>query len=240
MIIDIHSHALPALDDGAHDLDETKRMLDIYVSENIQGIIFTPHYEAGMGEDIYKKTKESYKKVLNYIKSASLPLKVYLGNEIYYSDSIALSLKESYFNTLNNTKYILVEFPLYSDYDYIQRAVCNLIYMGYLPVIAHAERYAALGLPDKIAELIDLGAYIQINASTILGKSGFSAKNYVKKLLKKHLVHFIATDAHGSAYRRPLITDTINYVTKKYGYEYCRVLTEENPLKVIKGDKIIE
>lgn len=236
--IDIHSHILPGVDDGAKTMEDTIKMLEIATQEGIEAIIATPHYEVGVEEEITSKYQQAFEKVSAYIESHQIPLKLYRGNEIYYSESIPELLSESAVRTLNDTRYVLVEFGTSTGYRSIVRSMNALLYAGYRPIIAHTERYAALRDVKKVRELIQMGAYIQLNANAVIGKEGWHVKHYCKTLLKKHMVHVIGTDAHGCHHRAPKIKDCLEYIDKKFGRAYRKQLIEENPLKILEGEKI--
>lgn len=241
LIIDIHSHILPGLDDGSENLQESIEMLQIAIREGIKTIVVTPHYEVGMDENWLIRYKDAYCKVYKYIADNKLPIKLFVGNEIFYSDGVIKLLTEESVATLNGTKYVLVEFPLYADFEYIKRAVLNLQYSGFWPIIAHVERYACLDDINKIKELVcNLGAYLQINASTVNGRLGVMKRMFAIKLIRNGLIHFMATDSHGAKQRRPRIQESIAYIDKKCGSEITKRICETNPYKVLKGEKIGE
>ena len=238
MKIDIHSHILPGIDDGARTMEDTIKMLDIAVQEGIEAIVATPHYEVGVDEDITSRYRQAFEEVSAYIENHDIPLKLYQGNEIYYSESIPELLAEHAIHTLNDTRYVLVEFGIGIGYPSIRRSINALLYAGYWPIIAHTERYAALRDVKKVQELIQIGAYIQLNANAIIGKDGWYVKRFCKTLLKKHMVHVIGTDAHGCHHRAPRIKDCLGYIDKKFGKTYRKRLSEENPQRILEGEKI--
>lgn len=240
MIIDIHSHILPGVDDGAKDMRETERMLSRALRQGISGIIATPHYDAGGVEKKYIKCRNSYEKVRKYIKECELPIELYLGNEIFYSESIIEELEKGYIHTMNGTRYVLVEFPLYADYDYIERALRNIQYAGYWPILAHVERYEALRKIERVRTLVDMGIYIQVNQGSLTNKKRFRTRSFCLKLMKQGLVHLLATDSHDSKQRRPEFKECFEYIDKKVGKSYRVLISEENPEKIIEGEKIRE
>lgn len=240
MIIDIHSHILPKVDDGAKDMRETERMLSRAVRQGIRAIIATPHYDAGAGKEKYIKCRNSYEKVRKHIEECELPIKLYLGNEIFYSESIIDELQQGYIHTMNETRYVLVEFPLYVDYDYIERALRNIQNAGYWPILAHAERYESLRNIEKIRTLVEMGIYIQINQGSLINKKRFLVRSFCLKLMKAGLVHLLATDCHDSKQRRPEFKECFEYLDKKIGKSYRVLISEENPEKIIEGEKIRE
>lgn len=240
MVIDIHSHILPGIDDGSKNMEETEKMLSIAVKEGIHGIVATPHYEAGLNKAWREKFMKAYSNVISYINENDIPLQLYAGNEIYYSESIIEELQKGNIHTINGTRYILVEFPMYADYMYIERALRNLQNAGFWPIIAHVERYESLRSVKRVKSLADMNVCIQVNASSITSKNKLSTRWFCLGLMRKKLVHLLATDAHSSRHRKPEIQQCFEHLDKKLGKSYRRLISEINPEKIIKGEKICE
>lgn len=238
MVIDIHSHILPGIDDGAKSMQETIEMIDLAVEEGIKAVIATPHYHVGMETETWAKYQRVYEEVLQYIKSNEIPLQLYQGNEIYYSESIPELLQEGKVRTMCGSRYVLVEFLPNTEYSVMERAVSMLLYARYWPIIAHAERYIALHKLSRVEELIRMGAYIQVNTNTIAGKEGWMLKYYCHQLLRNHLVHVIGTDAHSNRRRRPQMKECLACLDKKYGRAYRKRISEENPQRILEGVKM--
>ena len=236
MIIDIHSHILPGIDDGAQNLQETIEMIHMAVEEGIGAIVATPHFEIRTQPEMYERYQEVYNEVSRYIMEHQIPLQLYQGNEIYYSGSIPELLQKGQIRTMNHSQYILVEFPLETEYASMQRALSMLLYAGYWPILAHAERYMTLRNLNRVEEIARMGVCVQVNASAVIGRAGWRTKHYCHQLLKRRLVHVIATDSHGSRHRRPRIKECIQHLDKKYGVEYRRELTEGNPQRIVNGE----
>lgn len=237
-MIDIHNHSLPGLDDGAERMRETARMLKIASAEGIDAIVVTSHVEAGMGRAYIQKYVETFGKVKSFIDVHDIPIRLYYGNELFYSEGIVDALENGEALTMNGTRYVLVEFPVYESFQYIERAVYRLQNAGYWPILAHVERYQSLRDVKRIQQLREQGACIQMNASAVMGKAGWRTKFYCAGLLKKQYVDFVATDAHGSKHRRPMLKECREHIEKKYGTGYGRLLLEKNPRKVLKGERI--
>lgn len=238
MIIDIHSHILPGIDDGAKDIEETKEMLDIAVEEGIRAIVATPHYDVGIEEEFFSRYEEAYQEVLQYIAAHEIPIKLYRGNEVYFTESVPERLQDGAIHTINNTRYVLVEFSMGAGYMQIENAFRNLLNSGYWPILAHVERYPSLRNLKKLQELVQIGVYIQANTNAIVGKDGWNTKRFCHQLLKNSLIHVIGTDAHGSCHRRPKMKECIDYIDKKYGQDYRKWLIEDNSRRILKGEKI--
>lgn len=240
MLIDVHNHSMPGVDDGSQDSDMTFQMLQMAYEEGIRAVILTPHYKSTMSDETTQKRYAAYRKACLMAEKVSPRLKLYLGEELYYDSKMVQRLREGRALTLNGTQYVLAEFPVYVDYPYIRQAVQDLWAAGYLPVLAHIERYEALKKMDHVEELVELGAYIQVNAESVIGKAGFRTKHYLMKLIKKDLVHFVGTDAHNISSRPPQMKACAAYLKKKAGAEKAQMLCSRNAKKILKGEKIGE
>lgn len=239
MLFDVHCHILPGVDDGARTENSTKRMLKFAAREGTNTIIATPHFNYGTDFEQTKEIYAKYKMVRAWWKHISPKKELYLGSELFYSESILDALRKGQALTMNGTKYVLVEFPIYAEYGYIEHAVQRLLYAGYLPILAHIERYKSLRKKGRVQQLVDMGAYMQVNTSAIIGKHGILTKWYLLKLIKHRLVHFIGTDAHGSHERKPEMRECVEYLKKKIGKRETRRIVERNPQKMLKGEKLV-
>ena len=238
MVIDVHSHILPGVDDGAKNPEVTARMLEIAASEGIDGIVATPHFEGGMPEKFLNKRKKAFEITKELAAKINPGLKLYMGNESFYSEGAIEALDNGSAKTYNGTDYVLVEFPVYAEFGYIEKGIRNLMYAGYKPVIAHIERYEGMAKKHQVEELSGMGALMQVNASTITGGMGFGIKHYVIKLMKAGLIDLIGTDAHGINRRRPEIREALKVVEKKMGGDYRRLISEINPARILRGENI--
>lgn len=238
MIFDIHCHILPAVDDGARNESSTDRMLRIASSEGINVIVATPHFAYGREKEEVEEIKRKYAEVRTWWKKRGPDKEMYLGNELFYSEGVIEALEAGQALTMNGTKYVLVEFPIYAEFSCVQKAIQKLQYAGYIPIIAHVERYEHLRKKGVMQELVHMGAYMQVNASAILGKHGMITKYYVMQMIKQGLIHFVATDAHGSRERRPEMQQCVAYLEKKLGVSKTHQLLQENPMRMLKGEEL--
>ncbi len=238
MICDVHCHILPGVDDGSRNEDTTQRMLDIAAREGIDVIVATPHFSGADDEADVEEHKRRYQKVRRLWKTYGEEKELYLGNELFYSAEIADALSQGRALTINATRYVLVEFPPYAEFSYIQKAVQKLCYAGYYPVVAHVERYPQIQKRKMLQGLVESGAYLQVNASTIVGKHGFLAKRFVLSMLKHGRIHFVGTDAHSARERKPAIQECKTLMEKKLGEAHTRRILEENPEKMLRGERV--
>lgn len=201
-MIDIHTHIIFDVDDGSDTLEESVAILKSAVLNGVTDIVCTPHYL-----DSYEYNLEKVLANFETLKEAAkgLNIKLHLGNEVAVYGNIGEILSDVNVKGLANSKYMLIEFPMSTDVDYVEYTIYEMRIKGIIPIIAHPERCECFKKHiDRVSKAIEEGALIQCNTGSILGKYGNTAKKIVKKLLKERLVHFMATDTHN---------------TKRNGYE---------------------
>lgn len=231
-MIDIHTHIIPFVDDGAKSLESSLKMIEKEISIGVTDIILTPHYRKNMFETSLDDIKDSFNQLKEEVEKRKLNVKLFLGQEIYCNDSKELieNLEENKVITINNKKYILLEFHYIKKID-----VSEIVYLirlkGYIPIIAHIERYEYLNDIDKIYDLVESGALIQVNASSIIGKHGGKIKKFCMKLIKNNLIDFISSDIHEN--RENYLDKAYKFISKKLTQEIANKLFIENAKKLI-------
>jgi len=234
--IDIHSHILPGVDDGARDMNQTRHMLQLAYQEGIRFMIATPHYEIGCSNMEITKLREVFEQVSLEAHKINKDFQIALGNELFFSMGIIEALQRGEALTIAGTRYILVEFEPNVSYRKIQESLHNCVLEGYIPILAHVERYLCLvEKPNYVEKLIGEGAYIQMNLSSIRGGITSPKANFCKKLLRQELVHFLGTDSHDTAVRAPNAKETVNYLVKKYGEVVVQQLLWDNPRRMLEN-----
>ena len=239
-MIDIHNHILYGLDDGAQTIDDTISMLKQAVDDGIEKVIVTPHYMEprflNTKSDIEKKKPE----IDQLLAQHNIPIKVYYGSEIFVNDDTLDKLNDGLLQTMNDTKYVLVERKRAEAFSRItfDDNLYNFRVDGYYPIVAHPERYRSVNEdPNKVYEWIKDGCYIQVNASSILDTKKRSHK-VTMKLLANHMVQFVATDAHNTENHPVILSEAYRTVSKRFGASYAEKLFYTNPLHVINGEPI--
>lgn len=237
--IDIHSHILPGVDDGARNMDETLTMLSIAYAEGTVVMIATPHYFPGRKNVKADKLKRLAYDVNMAAAEQGLKIQVILGNELLYSMDLIRELSSGVALTINETRYILVEFLSSASFREITFGLNQCICAGYIPILAHTERYQCLKKRDEVVDqFINMGAYIQLNASSISKSISNHEFGFCHRLLKRNAVHFIATDAHSVYKRSPRLLNMVNFLVKKYGVNMVERLLWNNPTKMIENEQI--
>ena len=188
---DIHNHSLFAVDDGLSTIEESITLIQELAKRGYTDIILTPHYIKDTTYSVANKEKEEK---LELIKKSLLNINLYLGNEVFITDNIQELIKQNKIKTLANSKYILVELSLFNQSQNDIEILLELLEKGYIPVLAHPERYEYYhNNLDIYKELVNKGILLQGNLFSLLDKK---KKRILIKLIKENLIHFLSTDIH--------------------------------------------
>jgi protein-tyrosine phosphatase len=194
-----------------------------------------------LDENDFKKEKEllqQFEELKKRTREAGINVQLHLGCEVYaYPD---MNLDKSFATLNNNGKYFLVEFPMNTVPVFIPETFFNFVLNGKIPIIAHPERnLSIIKDPHQAYDFVQRGALLQINAGSLHGIFGQSAKRTSELMMDANLVHFIASDAHSSNTRHPKLKATYELVTQRWGQERATQIFVENPQKVLAGKKIV-
>ena len=223
-MIDIHSHILPGIDDGAQNVEKSLALLREMKNQGITKVVATPHfyYQEQSAEKFLENRQRAYENLMSAIdESEGLPT-VYLGAEVYFSPSL-FELDMSDF-CINGSDYFLFELP----YQDLTQNVMNQIY-GFInhsrkiPIFAHLERFLRFTSPEKLYELTEYGALGQINCTSLLRRD---SKRAAFKLIKNGRIQLIGTDAHNLDHRPPVMTEAKAILDKKFGKDFFVGLQE--------------
>ncbi len=229
--IDIHTHILPGVDDGSKSMDETMKMIKIALEQGIKTIIATPHYVVGRENTPVEELQAIKDTVEAEARKLDENMRIYLGNEIFYSDSVIEKLNSKKALTIANSNYVLVEFSYNELYSVMYRGLDRLVRSGYIPILAHVERYLDLYKNERhISEMMELGCYMQMNCNSLIGGRFNSRVTYNKQLFKNGMIHFLGSDCHDSKVRIPNIEKAVDALLKKCKEEMVYQIVYENPL----------
>lgn len=240
-MLDIHCHIVPYTDDGALDINSSIEMGKKAQELGYKGIFATSHYIIHDNELINKDFVYNVKKLNELFEIENINVKVYNGNEIFFTNDIIDLVKENKVCTLGNSKYVLVELPLFNNivpinvYDEFNKLQDE----GYIPILAHPERYDFVTKDvNNLIPLIESGVLIQSNIGSINGKYGNNAKKNIKKMLKLNMVHFLATDSHNTSVYE-IYEKSIKKIRKCIKDDnLLDTILNENPNKVLNNEDI--
>ena len=233
-MIDIHTHILPGVDDGAKDWDTCLKMLVQSAECGVKAVIATPHFrpwdKEPTKEEIYALCEEAKEKLWS---EHQIEMQIYPGNEIYYSVDVMDELKKGNALTLAGSRYILVEFKEQMSYQAMYRAVRDFRDGGYIPILAHIERYQCMHKMENVKNLKEGGALFQINAEVLRGGFWDAGTQWTKRCLRKGLIDFVASDMHNLKTRRPFAKQDLRWISKKLDPQYQSELLCENAEEII-------
>ncbi len=212
---DIHSHIVFDVDDGSRSVEESLAILKKLASVGFTNVIMTPHYIEGTE---YSAANSEKLEKLDILRTAvsenNIGINLYLGNEIFVKDNIPEDIENGLIYTLNNSKYLLFEIPFHNQILNLLDIVYELKVAGYIPILAHPERYDYLKSNHKYVDTLkEEGLLFQCNYASILGHYGNDAYKTMKYMLKKGYVDYLGTDIHHP--NQSFVTDNFDKITKK-------------------------
>lgn len=233
---DIHNHSIYGVDDGAGSMEESVEMLKMAYEDGMRGVILTPHAHYRRGRATPEEIRERVTLLQERIKETCPGLCLYPGNELYYDSEMPDKIERGEVCRLADSDFVLVEFSQSVAFSEMKKAFHEILCLGVAPILAHVERYACLyEKRDRVAELLDMGIGLQANAAGILGEHSGKEKRFLKRLLQKGYIRYIATDAHDTKERAPLLSKCIAYVRKKYGEKMAMECFVSNPERLLKA-----
>lgn len=198
-MIDIHNHIIPNIDDGPKNEEEMIALIRQAASQNIKGIVATPHHLHHRYNNNFCEVEEYINEINNSEVIKEMGITIYPGQEIRVSDQLLVDLDLGRIKGVNYSSYLLLELPSNSVPNYIQRLIYEVQTRGYTPVIVHPERNKLIAQDINILYgLINIGALSQITASSLLGKMGKKLQKISISMIEHNLIHFIASDAHST------------------------------------------
>jgi protein-tyrosine phosphatase len=237
-MIDIHSHILPAIDDGSHSIKESLEMCRLSVQDGIHTIIATPHahdhiHETHAPELLQQKVDE-----LNALLNGNP--KIELGCELRFTHEVVRNVcQRKSAPTLANGPYVLVEFPHAVVPPGSERALFELMSHQIRPIIAHPERNIMLmSQPERFYELVEIGVLGQADTGSFTGQFGTKVQKAARIMLENGLLHFVASDCHNTRNRLPGMSAAVAAIAEMVGDEYASAMSQSNPQAILDGTPI--
>jgi protein-tyrosine phosphatase len=266
-MIDIHAHILPKLDDGAKTLEESIQMCRISYQDGIRTIVATPHILMGIygnnRSSILTEVRELKAAIAECglqnagcgIKNLDTKLSSQLGSEfripnsefqilpgadVHFSSDILQRCEREEIVTVNDQgRYLMVEFSFQGIPYQAEEVLFQLLAKGIIPIISHPERNREIvQSPNRYYGMIRMGCLGQVTAMSLTGGFGPEAKRTAEKLLSKRLIHIIASDAHSTDRRPPILSAGVKAAERIVGKEAAKKMVTEYPEAVIEGKKL--
>jgi len=232
--VDIHSHILYGLDDGAKTVEESAAMLEYAAAAGTTDIVATPHANAQFPFD-----PEIVESRIAELGTLVGKVRIHRGCDFHLqADNIQDAIAHPKKYTVNHKSYLLVEFPdsIIPNSDQI---LSQLLDAGLVPIVTHPERNVAIQRRlDDVARWVEIGCYIQITAGSLTGVFGKRADVCAEELVRRGLAHFVASDAHDCHHRPPSLAEAYQFLTDKFDEAAIRPMFVDNPAAVLTGDRI--
>ena len=229
---DIHTHILYKTDDGAKTREEMFELVGKAYEHGTRLLCATPHFHPGYFGDNREEMQYAFAVLSEYCKEKYPDLTLVLGNELFYTHDSISWMKNNLCIPMGNTRYVLTEFSVDDSEDYIAEGILRLLNIGYIPIIAHAERYRKLSM-GRLWALRQNGVLVQVNSQSLdFSPVRFMLKKRSVQLLDEKLVDFISSDAHDVSKRPPLMQNAYDCLLKKYGNEYAEQLCYSNAVSL--------
>ncbi|GEN54632.1 tyrosine-protein phosphatase [Halobacillus faecis] len=227
-MIDIHSHILPGVDDGAQTIEESIQMAEAAVKDGITHIVATPHHNNGAFNNYKNNIKIQVAELNRTFQERGINLQVLPGQETRVFGEMIEGLRVNEVLPINDdTNYVFVEFPSSSVPRYASQLFFDMQVAGYQPVIVHPERNKAIiENPDLLYSFVKKGTYAQLTAASVCGKFGKKVKKFSEQLIEANLVHLVATDAHNTTSRGFCLSEAYSEIRKNYGLDLVYLLSE--------------
>lgn len=226
---DIHTHILPCVDDGSPSVEKSLTMLEKEAENGITRVVLTPHLRERFNASA-AQLKQAFDEFNALKNERGVPVELFLGQELYYDNDLLFKVQNGEALTLAGGKYVLLEFSTVK-YCEVTEAVYKFLKAGYIPVVAHLERYGYLTYADAY-EIKELGGLIQVNAESVYGKNR-AVKIATRNLFRSGLVDFVASDCH--CFRENYMAKAYGVVKRKYGEEVARKVFADNANAIIEA-----
>lgn len=232
-MIDLHSHILPYLDDGARNMGEALSMARIAVASGITDMVATPHCEWGDAEEV----RNAYGNLCRALEEEEIPLKLHPGMEIFATKDTARLLRDGKLLTLNGSRYPLVEFDFLADGGEETQILGDLCESGYRPLVAHPERYLFLLQDPRLMNLWwEMGCLFQVNRGSLVGRFGMETQRLAMEMVDRGFATVVASDAHSGVRRTPWMEQVGYMLRREFSSGAALYLLERNP-EAILNDK---
>lgn len=225
-MIDLHSHLLPAVDDGSRSVEQSVKVLNEMARQGITDVCLTPHLQSGRAE---AGPPSAHLRAFEALRAAAPTVpRLHRGAEVMLDRPVTRPVALARNVTLAGTRYILVEFPRLVAHDTVTNALTQVVELGLVPVLAHPERYSCCSV-EAVRQWRGLGARMQVDATTLLASQARGQR--ARQLVAEGLADILAGDNHGDD--RTVATGA-GFLEAQDGGEQVELLVVRNPAAILK------
>jgi protein-tyrosine phosphatase len=235
-MIDIHSHILPGLDDGSPNLEESVAMVRMAAESGTTDMVATPHADIEYAFD--PAVVES--KIAELLEASEGVVRIHYGCDFHlYFDNVQDALENPSRYAINHKNYVLVELSELMAFKTAEDVLERMRSAGMVVIVTHPERHGLLQRRiDKLESWVAAGSYVQLTAQSLFGRFGKTARSFSEELLRRGLVHFVASDAHDTRMRPPRLDEAYAWIAREYGEATAERLLVSNPAAVLTGEPL--
>ncbi|MGD1149232.1 MAG: CpsB/CapC family capsule biosynthesis tyrosine phosphatase [Thermoanaerobaculaceae bacterium] len=239
-MVDLHAHLLPSVDDGADALEDAVRMCRLAAADGVTAAVATPHQRhewwPNADRNDLRTRFESLLAAVGPAPALSLGAEIRVDSDLLAEIDL---LPDGSLLPLAGSRYLLLELPPIRVGPDPRAVVHELAVAGWRPVLAHPERIPWLAEEtSSLVELAERGALLQLTAMSVTGAFGRRAKECCAFLLDNDLAHFVASDAHDTSKRPPVLSEAFRVIAEGWGKARARRLTDDNPRAVLEDRAI--
>ena len=236
-LCDIHQHIVFGVDDGAKDLETSAAMLEECVRQNITSVVCTFHVRGDTMMEATLKYLSRYAELFHYIEDHHLPVSLFQGSEILYSEQTLDQLSHGIALPLGKSDRVLIEFHPMSSYETVKGAVSMLYNEGYRPVLAHVERCECLRDLYRLSYLRSRYRVLtQMNAATVVSAGKLFGNRFAKKAIRRGLIDLVGSDAHNLSTRKVNLKSAAEALTRMVGEEKARHMCHDTARAILRRD----
>ena len=233
-MLDLHCHLLPAIDDGAVDLEMSLEMARMAVADGIHTVACTPHIYPGMYDNDRDGIRAAIAALRIELARHDIDLHLVEGADVHLAPDLLAGIRAGRVPTLAGSRYLLLEPPHHVAPPRFEDSVFQLMVGGVVPVITHPERLTWIeGQYDVFKRLVKGGAWMQITAGSLTGRFGKRPQYWAERMLDEQLVHLLATDAHHPRRRPPLLAEGREAAARRVGVQEATHLVCTRPQGIV-------
>ena len=238
-MIDLHSHILPGLDDGAPDMQAAIDMARMAFHDGVRCVVATPHNVDGCRTGTREEVDAAAAELQEALEARGIQLRIVPGVEARIGPDMAQQLDSRRAFPIGQTRYLLLELPLVGYPAYTEQAIFELQLRGLIPILAHPERNAALQeKPELLPMLVERGCLGQLTAASLVGAFGSEVQRESEALLRHNLVHIVASDAHTVSLRSPVLSGAVEVAARIVGKERARAMVTTIPQAILEDGEV--
>lgn len=240
-LIDLHTHVMPGMDDGADCMATALDMLRNADAAHVVALAATPHCNVpGLPGNYYDENMMARLAALRQAaQNAGIPVKILTGMEVRAGEDLPQLLREGKLLGINGSRYLLTEFAPDATAPGMREKLQTVLDGGFIPLVAHPERYSAIWqAPQTVHDWLEMGCHVQITGGSILGKFGKNAWAAADYLIRNDLVAVAASDAHGIRYRTNNLMPTYDHLAIHYSAKYAQMLLLGNPFAICQNETL--